>query len=261
MNHTLYFLRYSEPSAEAPVGPCEESVEEKSVFGVKPYASQKQALYDAMTRRVSLTEDVGWNEAKLQKVLRKADFWQGFPLSDAVLVRAEFQPSSLAQRIDMLFLTATGELVPCELKIRGNEADSHGQLVRYVADLEQNPWDLEQVSAAHSKYLETINDETMSMLIAAKFAQFIEEHVAIPHSGPLSVRPGGFIIDVEFRATTQAAVRYLNEHQGMKIELVEVRTFVDNAWSADADERWMKIDFVTVLAPPTSNVGAASGTA
>lgn len=253
MNKTLYFVSYRGTSFTLPDAasgsPAKETVEENTVFGVKPHSAKDQARYEAMTRRASLTEDVDWNEAKLQAILRKADFWEGFPLSDAVLVRTEFKPGDVDQRIDMLFLTSAAELVPCELKIRGDYPDSHGQLIRYIADLTLDPWDLQRLLAAHQEYVSKITDETILDVIRAKFATFIAANTKIPPSRPLAVRAGGFIMDVEFKPATQLAVRYLNEHLGMKIELIKVTTYVEDAWRADADERLMKVVFATALAP------------
>jgi hypothetical protein len=199
-----------------------------------------------MTRVVSLTQDVGWDEAQLQVILRRRGIFDGYPVPDAVLVRAEFKPGGIDQRIDLLFLTSGGELVACELKIRGDYPDSHGQLLRYVADLalDPDPWDLDRVRSAHAQYLGTIKDDVASSLTREQFDEFIESH-RIPASGPLPVRPGGVIIDVDFKDATRTAVRYL-ARLGFRIDLIRLRARVPDDWSAMGDDRWMRLDFETV---------------
>lgn len=194
---------------------------------------------------MSLEQDVGWNEAKLQTILRRSGIFEGFPIPDAVLVRAEFKPGGIDQRIDLLFLTSDGELVACELKIRGDYPDSHGQLLRYVADLSFDQWDLNRVRAAHALYLGTIKDDLVSRLTDDRFGAFVEEH-RINKSGPLPVRAGGVIMDVAFKAPTRAAVRYLNRLHGFRIELIQICARVPNDWSATGTDRWMRLDFETI---------------
>jgi hypothetical protein len=255
---TLYCLTYSEAHTNFATNPPTKSVVSKSIFDIKPYDAKYQAKYDSMMRRVSITTDVGWDEAQLQMILRRADFWDNFPLDDATLVHSEFKPGKVDQRIDLLFLAGTGELVPCELKIRGDYPDSHGQLIRYVADLEFDPWDLARVRDAHKRFVETIQDTVAVHAATEKLDEFIDNHAAIPRTGTLSVRAGGVIIDVGFSAATKGAVRYLNERHGFKIELIDVRALVGDEWRADAEERWMRLDFET-LSPSAGLVRGRTG--
>jgi hypothetical protein len=244
MMQTLYFVNTIEEVEDRSTSPPTVTQQDRFNFGSKPYHAKYQAKYDAMTRFVSLDKDVGWDEAKLQIVLRRSGIFKGFPLPDAALVRAEFRPGGIDQRIDLLLLSTAGELVACELKIRGDYPDSHGQLLRYVADLTFDPWDLERVRKAHAAYLGTIKDGVASSLTAEQFDNFIKEH-CIAASGPLPVRAGGVIIDVDFKDATRAAVRYLNQ-RGFRIELLRLRARVPDNWTATSDDRWMRLDFETV---------------
>jgi len=242
---TLYFVNTIGEVEDHSTSPPTIRRDDSSSFGARPYDAKYQAKYDAMQRIVSLTHDVGWDEAKLQMVLRRSGIFEGFPLPDAALVRAEFKPGAIDQRIDLLLLSTSGELVASELKIHGDYPDSHGQLLRYVADLTYNSWDLDRVRKAHAAYLGTITDSVASDLTSRQFDDFVETH-SIPTSGPLPVRPGGVIIDVDFKAGTLAAVRYLNQ-RGFKIDLLRVRARVANDWSATSDDRWMRLDFEDVV--------------
>lgn len=145
------------------------------------------------------------------------------------------------QRIDLLLLATSGELVACELKIRGNALDSPGQLLRYAADLTFDSWNLDRVRDAHARYLDTIKDSVASDLTADQFNEFLERH-RIPASGALPVRAGGVIIDVDFKDATRTVVRYLNQ-RGFRIELLRLRARVPDDWSASSDDRWMRLDF------------------
>ena len=242
---TLYFENTIEEEVDFSTSPPTVTPHDRFNFGVKPHDAKYQAKYDAMTRIVSLEQDVGWNEAKLQVILRRSGIFDGFPLPDATLVRAEFKPGGIDQRIDLLFLTSGSELVACELKIRGDYPDSHGQLLRYVADLSFDPWDLARVRSAHALYLGTIKNDLVSNLTRDRFNEFIEKH-RIPASGPLPVRAGGVIIDVAFKDATRAAVRYLNRQHGFRIDLIQLRARVPDDWSATSDDRWMRLDFEAV---------------
>lgn len=241
---TLYFVNTIEEVEDHSTTPPTVIQRDSSSFGARPYAAKHQAKYDAMTREVSLVGDVGWDEAQLQINLRRSGIFEGFPIPDVALVRAEFKPGGIDQRIDLLLLSKASELVACELKIRGDYPDSHGQLLRYVADLTFDPWDLDRVRKAHAQYLGTIKDVVAKHLTENQFDQFVSEHCIIA-SGPLPVRPGGVVIDVEFKEATLAAVRYLNQ-RGFEIALIRLRARVPDDWTATSADRWMRLDFEDV---------------
>lgn len=241
---TLYFVNTIEEVEDHSTSPPTVTRNDRSNFGAQPYLAKYQTKYDAMSRVISLEQDLGWNEAQLQVNLRRSGIFDGFPLPDAALVRAEFKPGGIDQRIDLLLLSTGGELVACELKIRGDYPDSHGQLLRYVADLSFDPWDLARVRAAHALYLGKITDDVARDLTAQQFDEFVERH-RIAASGPLPVRAGGVIIDVDFKDATRAAVRYLNQ-RGFRIDLIRLSTRVPDDWSATSADRWMRLDFEEV---------------
>lgn len=100
--------------------------------------------------------------------------------------------------------------------------------------------------ASHSHYVDTIRNDVVSRLTDEHFLAFVARNPAIPKSGPLAVRSGGVIIDSAFKGSMRAAVRYLNQ-RGFKIELVQFTVRVPDDWDATSDDRWMRIDFETVV--------------
>lgn len=116
------------------IGPSRREAKPVSqyLFGVQPRAGQCLAY----AQPISLKHDLKWGESRhLQDVLIKADFWAGFPEEGLRLITAETKPGGGRQRVDLLFLRDDGGVIPCELKLGGRGLDTHGQLIRYIADL------------------------------------------------------------------------------------------------------------------------------
>ena len=67
---------------------------------------------------------------------RGANIWPDFPEKGYRLVGVEFKAGDEEQRVDILYIRDDGALLPCELKIGGTSRDTHGQLIRYIADLQ-----------------------------------------------------------------------------------------------------------------------------
>jgi hypothetical protein len=128
----------------------------------------------AMKKRISLKADLSWGEvSELQNVLRKADMWQDFPARGYTLVNAEFKGGDEDQRLDLLYMRNDGALLPCELKIGGTYKDTHGQLIRYIADLYYHRIDFAWVKDAHQRFVDTITDEVAKGLHSTKFEKFV----------------------------------------------------------------------------------------
>ena len=104
-------------------------------YGIQPYDDKYWNDYHTLRRKISL-KDLGWEEVNhFQRLIKGADLWETFPAVGLTLVDAEFKGGDENQRIDLLYLRNDGGLLPCELKIGGTAKDSHGQLIRYMADL------------------------------------------------------------------------------------------------------------------------------
>jgi hypothetical protein len=126
MPKSLLVTANSVPERGTPIG---------TTFGIKPHRGESWDVYYSLKKLVGLKKDLKWPEVQLQNMLIKADIWDNFPAVGLSLVRAEFKGSDENQRIDILYLRDDGGLLPCELKIGGEAKDSHGQLIRYMADL------------------------------------------------------------------------------------------------------------------------------
>jgi len=215
-------------------------------FGVQPYDQRHLGKYMGFTKPVDVREDLGWREKEhLQNILVKTDFWDDFPLADARLVSWELKSGDEDQRIDMLYLTSTLELVPVELKLGGKSRDTHGQLLRYVADLHFSPWTMSRIRLEHGEYAREIQSEIVRLRAREAFASFTGK-LACSDSTVVPVRRGGVIIDTAIPSQVRTAVRYLNQQCGFSISMLEMQCFTDDGWTPGAAELWMRIDFVAI---------------
>ncbi len=233
---SLYFIRDT-TGVEASGSPNVDA------FATQPYDPAYAQRYAALDRRIGLKADLNWDEARIfNGVISKADFWGEVPLPGHRLVRAEFKAGAEAQRIDLLYLRSDGCLVPCELKIAGNAVDSHGQLLRYTADLHYNPWTLRRVVDQRGLY--------ENGHFVASFGPDIWEWMHVNDLDDLSatapVVRGGILIDEEFPSSLRTTVRYLNDTTDLSIRLVEARAHTEAAWTPESPELWMRLDFVDV---------------
>jgi len=81
-----------------------------------------------------LKTDLAWQEVQnLQRIFRGAEIWQNFPVEGLKFVFAELQPGDEDQRIDLLYLRDDG----------GTSLDTHGQLIRSIADLNYQSIDID----------------------------------------------------------------------------------------------------------------------
>lgn len=212
------------------------------ILGTKPYDERHTEKYRSLSQPISLSAKLGWSEVKhVQAMLRKSDLWDDLPFRDATLVRHEFKAGLEDQRIDLLFLRADRTLYPCELKIRGKSKDTHGQLLRYVADLHYGPkWTVGKVREHHAAYtngLETplsgLSPEAGSATLATtqrvlddKFHEFLARH-QLQEGDAVGLYRGGALIDEEFPAQLMTAVRFLNAECRLDIRLLKLAAFTE----------------------------------
>lgn len=211
-----------------------------SFWGIKPY-SNKWSDYHNLSRRISLKNNLNWSEVvRVKPIIAKSDLWDDFPANGLTLVGAEIKPGYENQRLDLLYLREDGGLIPCELKIGGDSKDTHGQLIRYMADLNSKIIDMDFLKGCR-KSLERWGDNLG--LSEDKFQSFIQNNSITDRC--LRLLPAtGIIIDEGFPSQMLKAVRFLNSEHGFSVRLLEIRAFVDESWTSQQDEYLMRIDFV-----------------
>ena len=231
MSHSLYCLKKSNGDF---------------TFGVKPYDDQYWAEYHSLNHRISLKNDLNWEEVKhLQKVLVKSDIWENFPVKGVTLVNNEFKPGDEDQRLDLLYLREDGALIPCELKIGGTNKESHGQLMRYIADLHFETLNLDWIRNQVDHFLAQINDDATKDIHSQKVNEFIEQNTITDKYIRLLQRTG-ILIDEGFKPQLLKTVRYLNGYCGFAFRLIDIETYVTNSNILNQDEFKFRIDFVDI---------------
>ena len=144
------------------------------MFGIEPSALQEDpAEYARMKCRISLKDDLDWREDHLKQVLRRANIWPDFPAKRYRLVGVEFRAGDEEQRVDILYMRDDGALLPCELKIGGTSLDTHGQLIRYIADLQFQNINLNWVRNYHKNFMDTFSDEAAMSIHSEGFEGFL----------------------------------------------------------------------------------------
>ena len=231
---SLYFIK-GVPNMPQPI-----------MFGITPSAlCENSADYARMKTRVRLKDDFGWKEDDLKLVLRRANIWPDFPEKGYRLVGVEFKAGDEEQRVDILYIRDDGALLPCELKIGGTSRDTHGQLIRYIADLQFQDINLNWVRNYHKKFLDTITDEATESIHDEGFEKFLKSN-DIKDRLVRILPTTGIIMDEGFKPQLLKAVRYLNEYCGFSIRLIQIETFVDDNWNSDMTEYKFRIDFTDV---------------
>ena len=171
------------------------------LFGIQP--SGLPALcekdYARMKRRIGLKEDLGWQENKdFRQVIRKGDIWSNFPTKNHTLVGVELAPGGEEQRIDILYIRDDGGILPCELKIGGTSLDTHGQLIRYIADLSYQNVDLDWVIKANETFLKRFGCTVTQLSWRDQFNQFLETN-DIRNKNVRILPKSGIIMDEDFK--------------------------------------------------------------
>lgn len=241
MVHRLYCLR--DPDLDRGLDQGDRGGDR---FGIGPFTAEHHQLDAGPTKTIGLRKDLGWKEVShLQRVLRAADMWDGFPERDLTLVSAEVRLERGAHRLDLLYLRRDGGLLPCELKIGGRSRETHRQLLRYTAKLEAEPIDLDWVRRQRRSFLDRVRDDGAETLHEERFEQFLIE-CRITDVSLHVVRNTGIIIDERAPGTLRAAVRSLNRDRAFAIRLIEMRCLVDTDWRPDAPEFSFVLDFVEI---------------
>lgn len=212
----------------------------------QPYDPKYWPDYMTMKKRVGLKNDFGWGEVThLQNFLRKADIWSDFPAKGYTLVNAEFKGGDEDQRIDLLYMRTDGALLPCELKIGGNNKDAHGQLIRYISDLYFQKIDLAWAKAANQQLVDRINSEAAKCLHSEKFEEFIADN-QIEGRFVRILPQTGVLMDEGFTPQLLKAIRYLNGYCGFSIRLLQIDAFVEDSWTNESRDFKYRLDFVDV---------------
>ena len=197
--------------------------------------------YALMNRKINLKKDLKWRETQLQMFLRKSDIWEDFPVVGLTLVSAEIKKSRNDQSIDLLYLRQDGALIPCELKIGGSSKDSHGQLIRYIADLHfQNPVDL--LKDNRKKFVNWLDDPIAQRIHKKKFNDFMSVN-GIDEKFIRILPRSGLLMDEEFQRYLFKAVIYLNEVCGFSIRMIQIKAYVKGSWSQDDTSYLFRVDF------------------
>ena len=232
---SLYFIKGA-PNMPQPI-----------MFGITPFAGlcENPEDYARMKILVGLKNDFGWKEDQIKQVLRRANIWSDFPEKGYRLVGVEFKAGDEEQRVDILYIRDDGALLPCELKIGGTSLDTHGQLIRYIADLQFQDINLNWVRNYHKKFLDTITDKATESIHGEGFEDFLTSN-DIKDRLVRILPKTGIIMDEGFKLQLLKAVRYLNEYCGFSIRLIQIETFVDDNWNSDMAEYKFRIDFTDV---------------
>ncbi|UJS15953.1 MAG: hypothetical protein L3J17_08465 [Candidatus Jettenia sp.] len=215
-------------------------------FGIKPYSDKCWTTYYTLRRRISLKDDLGWREMEhFQHILCGADMWTSFPAVGLTLVDAEFKGGDEDQRIDLLYLRDDGGLLPCELKIGGTSKDTHGQLIRYMADLGFQKLDMAFLTQRREHFISKFTDSVTIHVHTEKFTKFIEEY-QITDKFIRLLPQAGILIDEGFPSQLVKAVRFLNHSCGFAIRMLRVEAFVADDWTPESTEYFMRLDFIDI---------------
>ena len=217
-------------------------------YGVKPSGKGSYDDFHNLSRKISLKNDLGWREVEnLQKLFRQAEIWENFPAEGLKFIFAELRAGDEDQRIDLLYLRDDGGLYPCELKIGGDSLDTHGQLLRYIADLHFQNIDSDWLIDRRRRYLtnkgvtgnmdQTIEIEKLKGYLTEKGIE--DKHLHL-------LRNSGIIVDEAFKPQMLKAVRYLNEESAFSIRLLRMDAFAADDWDVSAPEFRVRIDITEI---------------
>ena len=216
------------------------------MFGIEPSSLRESwADYACLKRRIGLKADLDWGEDQLKTVLRQGNIWQDFPAKGYTLVGAEFKLGDEDQRVDILYIRNDGGLLPCELKIGGKSLDTHGQLIRYIADLYFQDVNFTWVQKYHQKFLGTILNSATMHIQDDTFEKFISDN-RIKDRWIRILPKSGVIMDEYFKPQLLKAVRYLNDYCGFSIRLIQIETFIADNWNNEMEDYRFRIDFTDV---------------
>lgn len=201
---------------------------------------------EPLTERIWLSRDLGWDENNdLHQFLRRVDLWDGVPFADSMLLRRNADGGGERQRVDLLYLSRDGRLLPCEVKIKGESLDSHGQLLRYLADYFYNPWTVQRAAEERQRILDEVKDAYNKKIREEAFQKFVEG-LGLRPDALLRADGEGALVDEGFKPQMRTAVRYLNAHCGLRIHLVEIRAKVGKDWQPGTEPDPLRIELVEI---------------
>jgi hypothetical protein len=213
---------------------------------IKPNRGESWNDYYSLEKPVELKKDLKWTEVKyLQNMLCKGDIWHNFPAVGLTLVSSEFSPGDEKQRLDLLYLREDGGLLPCELKIGGNSKDTHGQLIRYMADLSFQKLNQAYIKKQAEKFHRKIMDHVARGIHENKFNRFCKDNKITDKAIRLIPR-AGILIDEKFNPSLLKAVRFLNNECGFSIRMLKLSAFVAQDWNSGWNDFIMRLDFTDI---------------
>jgi hypothetical protein len=211
-----------------------------TTYGVQARVPQHKEI----RKRISLRNDLEWREVQdLQELMKEADFWESFPEPGLRLVTAEVKAGDEPQRIDLLYLRDDGGIIPCELKVGGTDLDTHGQLLRYMADLSNQAVSREWVITQRRHYLARKNKDRADAAqnIRSELMQF-EARIGAISNDAFRLLDIGIIVDEGFPQAMISAVAFLNRRSELSLRLIRLDTYVADDWTLDTEEYVMRID-------------------
>ena len=209
-------------------------------FGIKPYVETKRELYEGLSNPVNLKDDLNWKEVSdLLKIIRGADMWDDFPIPGHTLIGADQKFGKEDQRLDLLYMNESAELIAGELKIGGTETDTHGQLIRYIADIEQEEISWEWIYQQRERYLARLPDIT-SEIESEKFERF--RNRIYPTLMPRINANKGFILDEEFKSPLVSSINFLRENANLDFTVIKISAFGESGVSATDSEYYLRLE-------------------
>ncbi len=147
--------------------------------------------------------------------------------------------------MDLIYLRNDGGIIPCEIKITGKSFDTHGQLIRYIADLSEKQPDYEWLIKTHGKFNKKYHDKSTIKINEIALKRFLKNQ-SILQKDIKFVNKTGIIIDVDFKPQVLQAVKYLNNTCDWSIRLIQIITYTEQNTKPTDKEIFARIDFVDI---------------
>ena len=217
-------------------------------FGVNPPLEEDRRIYDSMSREISLKKDLDWKErTNIQNIIVKADIWDNFPFNNTTLIAAEIVLDEYNQRVDLMYLTNSGGVLLCELKIGGSSKDVVGQLLRYIAEMSTIDMNLDWIRSKVSRFnnVSLNNLEYLSNLHCRKLEKFIRDNDI--QNVNLDWYHGVFI-DENPDKRALLALKFLNDNSDFSFQAYSIQMLTTEDWHKDKEVQYIKmnIEFVNL---------------
>lgn len=194
-----------------------------AAIGIRPYSESKRELYENLDTPVNLKDDLNWKEVRdLLAIIRGADMWDDFPIAGHTLIAADQKFGQKNQRLDLLYMNTSAELIAGELKIGGTETDTHGQLIRYIADIQQEEISWDWIYEQRNKYLRRLPEIT-SDIESEKFERF--RNRMAPSIKPRFNANKGFILDEFFKSPLTTSLEFLRVTASLDFRAIKISAF------------------------------------